>query len=83
MKKQYFQPKAGQIYLNRNGTNYFCLEEKSACSALFISMGSGWTLLAHECSLNDDGTIEWNRSDGRGFKDIEKTIKEHMQDNSD
>jgi hypothetical protein len=82
MNRNYFQPKAGQIYLNRNGTNYFCLEEKSACSALFISMGSGWTLLAHECSLNDDGTIDWNRSDGRGFKNLKETIKEYMQNNS-
>ena len=78
MKRIYFQPLAGKKYLNRNGTTYFCLEPgKEECSALFISLTSGYTLLAHECQKNDDGTIEWNRSEGRGFKDVQQTIEKY------
>ena len=81
MERKYFQPIAGQKYLNSNGSTYFCLIEGNKirssliCSALLISIKSGWVLLAHECQQNEDGTIVWNRSEGRGFFDVQTTVE--------
>ena len=45
MNGNYFQPTVGEIYHNRNGTDYMCLSmESEEASAMFISSG-GWKLL--------------------------------------
>lgn len=68
MNGEYFQPTVGKIYLNRNGTSYMCLSmEMEKASAIFISSG-GWKLLAHGCRQYKDGTIDWDRSEDKGFK---------------
>lgn len=68
MNGEYFQPTVGKISLNRNGTSYMCLSmETEKASAIFISSG-GWKLLAHGCRQYKDGTIDWDRSEGKGFK---------------
>lgn len=68
MNGEYFQSTVGKIYLNRNGTSYMCLSmESEEASAMFISSG-GWKLLAHGCRQYKDGKIDWDRSEGKGFK---------------
>ena len=78
MDTVYFQPKAGQKYLNRNGITYFCIEGLGFNSAKFISITSGYTLTAHGCQKNDDGTIEWIGSIGGKFENVRDYIEEAM-----
>ena len=73
MDNNHFHPIAGQIYQNHNGIKYLCLEsEVFSNDGLFISVSSGYVLLAHGCKRNDDGTIEWNCSEDKGFHDVHK-----------
>ncbi|MEE0873349.1 MAG: hypothetical protein UIH27_07760, partial [Ruminococcus sp.] len=64
MENNHFHPIAGQIYQNHNGIKYLCLESEGFSNVgLFISVSSGYVLLAHGCKQNDDGSIEWNCSE--------------------
>ena len=73
MDNNHFHPIAGQIYQNHNGIKYLCLESEGfSNNGLFISVSSGYVLLAHGCKRNDDGTIEWNCSEDKGFHDVHK-----------
>ena len=89
MNGNYFQPTVGEIYHNRNGTDYMCLSmESEEASAMFISSG-GWKLLAHGCRQYKDGTIDWDRSEGKGFQyqqpfmspEKAKKIRQFMREN--
>lgn len=78
IERNYFQPKAGRKYLNRNGFTYFCLAKGDKDnSAMFISITSGFTLLAHGCQKNDDGTMEWDSSTEHGFHDIRSSLESY------
>ena len=73
MENNHFHPIAGQIYQNHNGIKYLCLESEGFSNdGLFISVSSGYVLLAHGCKQNDDGSIEWNCSEDKGFHDVQK-----------
>ena len=73
MDNNHFHPIAGQIYQNHNGIKYLCLESEGFSNdGLFISVSSGYVLLAHGCKQNDDGSIEWNCSEDKGFHDVHK-----------
>lgn len=78
IERRYFQPKAGRKYLNRNGSTYFCLAKgKKDCSAMFINVTSGFTLLAYGCHKNDDGTMEWDYSTEHGYHDIKSFLESY------
>lgn len=82
MDVQYFQPLPGKKYLNHNGFTYFCLQKADVdCSALFISISSGYTLIAHGCSKNEDGSIDWISSVGKGFNDVNSFVEQYGFDN--
>ena len=73
MDNNHFHPISGQIYQNHNGIKYLCLESEGFSNeGLFISVSSGYVLLAHGCKQNDDGSIEWNCSEDKGFHDVHK-----------
>ena len=73
MKNNQFHPIAGKIYQNHNGIKYLCLESEGFSNdGLFISVSSGYVLLAHGCKRNDDSTIYWNCSEDKGFHDVHK-----------
>ena len=76
IERRYFQPKAERKYLNRNGSTYFCLAKgKKDCSAMFINVTSGFTLLAYGCHKNNDGTMEWDYSTEHGYHDIKSFLE--------
>ena len=67
-----FTPKAGQKYLNDNGTVYTCLRSWPGDlpgEAIMQSPG-GWTFTAHSCGLYDDGTMDWDYSTGGSFEEV-------------
>ena len=79
MEKNHFHPVAGQIYQNHNGIKYLCLESEGFSNdGLFISVSSGYVLMAHGCKQNDDGTIEWNCSEDKGFHDVRVSFRKMM-----
>lgn len=52
----------GQVYRNRNGWDYLCLENAGPGVAVLERVSDGWTLLAHGICVYEDGSIEWDRS---------------------
>jgi len=81
MGKRYIIPVIGEIYRNRNGSEYLCtgncsyLSEEQELRSLNLGehiaylerVKDGWTLSAHGVILYEDGTIEWNFSTGGHF----------------
>ena len=52
----------GEVYRNRNGWDYLCLENAGPGVAVLERVSDGWTLLAHGICVYEDGSIEWDRS---------------------
>lgn len=81
MEKQYIIPAFGQIYRNRDGSEYRCtggmVYESDESQRRALSLGEhwasmervkdGWRLIAYGIIQYVDGTIEWNYSGGGHF----------------
>ena len=52
----------GEVYRNRNGWDYLCLENAGPGVAVLERVSDGWTLLAHGICVYEDGSIEWDWS---------------------
>lgn len=63
-----FVPKRGQIYKNKGGGEFLCLE--SSLAPLMVNINSGWTFTAHVCAMYEDGSIEWDYSTGGMFMNM-------------
>lgn len=64
-KRTYFTPVVGEVYKNRNGWEYRCLETGWPLrdhEAIMQSTQSRWTFRAVGCGVYPDGTIEWDWS---------------------
>ena len=48
----------GEVYRNRNGWDYLCLENAGPGVAVLERESDGWTLLAHGICVYEDGSIE-------------------------
>lgn len=73
MKKTYIMPVIGQVYTNRNGGQYRCINnmiyDSGKRAQEVVALGEhtatmerikdGWTLVAHGISAYEDGTVEW------------------------
>ncbi len=57
----------GEIYKNKNGGSFRCLESYDDGDALVQNVASGWTCWAHVVTMYDDGTIEWDYSTAGHF----------------
>ena len=66
---QRFAPVQGEVYENAGGGKYLCIRSYGWERANMINTVSGWELFAHRIVRYDDGTIEWDCSDGLGFND--------------
>lgn len=76
MERQYIIPVIGQIYKNRNGSDFLCTGnrgyENDEQERMALSLGEhwasmkrvkdGWSLIAHGIIQYADSTIEWNYS---------------------
>lgn len=76
MERQYIIPVIGQIYKNRNGSDFLCTGNKAyetdEQEQRALSLGEhwssmervkdGWSLIAHGVIQYEDSTIEWNYS---------------------
>lgn len=79
-------PVIGQVYINRGGGMYRCIDRApmtgalyhnqaggaSRTAALFQNVKSGWTFTAKGLIQYADGTIEWDHSCNGHFEDIVK-----------
>ncbi|MGN0106374.1 MAG: hypothetical protein ACI4A5_01595 [Hominilimicola sp.] len=54
--------KRGEIYNNKYGGRYKCLDAYENGDAKMINIDSGWCFDANCVTLYDDGTIEWDFS---------------------
>ena len=52
----------GEVYRNRNGWDYLCLENAGPGVVVLERVSAGWTLLAHGICVYEDGSIEWDWS---------------------
>lgn len=55
--------KPGEIYRNRNGSDYRCIAS-SETEAWLERVSDGWRLTAHHVIIYSDGAIEWAYSTG-------------------
>ena len=55
--------KPGEIYRNRNGSDYRCIDS-SETEAWLERVSDGWQLTAHHVIIYSDGAIEWAYSTG-------------------
>ena len=56
-----------KIYRNKNGSNYICLSTIKNDGSFMRDIISGWTFYAHNITLYENGTIEWDYSSGGEF----------------
>ena len=77
-------PAFGQVYLNRGGGKYRCIDRtpitgdlyyhgaggSSGTIARFQNVKSGWTFFAKGIIQYIDGTIEWDHSSDGGFEEV-------------
>lgn len=57
-------PIPGEVYKNRNGQLYVCMESFPPNIAVMRRQSDSWTLNAHEVRQYEDGSIEWDDSAG-------------------
>ena len=84
-----FTPVEGDVYLNKNGSQYKCIEVIKPYTAIMKSVDSGWTCKCYTIRRYEDNTIEWDYSTGGRFakrtanlkneKEIVKEIKEEVK----
>ena len=66
-----FIPTNGRIYENAGGGRYLCdYAQKNDCTAWMKNVASGWTCLAHNIVIYENGTIEWDYSTGGHFESV-------------
>lgn len=82
-KGRRLEPVVGQVYTNRGGGRFRCIEQADAgpmfynasggfsnASGVFQNVKSGWTFTAKGVIQYIDGTIEWDHSVGGTFKKL-------------
>lgn len=64
----------GMVYENAGGGFYRCISAHTPaagkCRALVQNIRSGWSCIAVNTIMYDDGLIEWDYSIGGGFRPI-------------
>ena len=82
MPNNYIIPTVGQIYRNRNGSEYRCTgnaaypddiqKERSLAlgehRASMLRLTDGWAIEVYGIHQYEDGTVEWNYSSGGSFQ---------------
>lgn len=79
-KKEYYATRKpadcmlGEIYENEGGGEYICLyKSEKAGYYTFENIRSGWRLKAYGVGIYIDGKIDWDYSNGIGFRsDLDK-----------
>ena len=85
MKAAYIQAVAGEIYTNRNGERYLCLQSGTGSSpgremtAVFQRQPDGWTLTAHGVTQYDDSCIEWDYSTNGHFRGYGQRLSDKLR----
>lgn len=63
MQGKRITPKPGKVYRNKGGGEFLCLESFDG-SAVMQNTASRWTFEAHGITQYEDGTLEWDYSNG-------------------
>ena len=58
----------GKVYKNRGGGEFRCLDSYNDDSFCLVNTKSHWRLTAHNITMYDDGTIEWDYSSNGFFE---------------
>ena len=53
---------AGQVYQNKGGGSFLCIKQIDENVYQMLNIKSGWMLEAHEITIYEDDTIEWDYS---------------------
>lgn len=61
-----FFPEEHEVYENEGGGEYRCIEGGDT-TAVFRNIRSGWTFVAHNVGIYEDGKIDWSHSTGGRF----------------
>ena len=66
-----YAPEYGRTYINEGGGEYRCISQiNSYETAWFQNVASGWVLIAHMIGIYEDGTIDWDYSNGIEFRKV-------------
>ena len=68
-----FTPKTGEIYENEGGGIFKCLTGRTGVAPAHAKMQnvkSGWTFIAHEVGIYEDGRIDWDYSTDGCFEEV-------------
>lgn len=82
MKGIYIMPVVGQVYVNRNGNKYCCMDNTAYPSpddmqkavalgehrAFMVRMKDGWSIQVCGLQQYGDGAVEWNYSTNGAFR---------------
>ena len=70
MNNSILNPNKGEIYKNRNGQIYLCIDESPYYGTAFMkNTTSGWTFKAIGIRIWSDGLITWDQSTGGHFEE--------------
>ena len=66
----------GRVYRNRGGGKFRCLtswgKPGQESKAVVRNVASGWRCMAHNVTLYEDGSIEWDYSTGGFFDGVKE-----------
>ena len=59
-----------QVYENKGGGKFLCLKKIDESTYQMLNIKSSWMFIAHEITMYEDGTIEWDYSSNGYFSDL-------------
>lgn len=60
----------GKVYKNKGGGNFLCIRQIDESTYQMLNVKSSWMLEAHEITMYEDGTIEWDYSSHGYFSEL-------------
>ena len=60
----------GQVYQNKGGGAFLCIKQIDENVYVMLNIKSSWMLHAHNITMYEDGTIEWDYSSNGYFSEL-------------
>ena len=61
-----------ELYKNKGGSVYMCLQELDRDTYVMQNVNSGWTFTAHVITRYENGDIEWDYSSNGRFEEVKE-----------
>ena len=68
--KRHVKLNIGEVYQNKGGGSFLCIREIDESTYQMLNIKSRWMLEAHEITMYEDGTIEWDYSSHGYFSEL-------------